>query len=374
MPYNRGVMRLPFGGLFKFPRSPLSFFNNRPNDTVSIDIGTYSAKIVELTYREEKAFLKTYGELPSSSYLKGGGTGVGFLRYLDTDLVTLIKNALAEAGVGSRNAAISIPTATSFITTISLPLLSRKEIEQAVPYEARKYIPIPVSEVVLDWEILPSEAEEKKTDVLLVAVPKEIIEKFKRVGELSGLTLRTLEVETFSELRSLIDRDPAPTAIINLGHQSTTLACADQGKLRASNHFTHGSFDLTRALESGLGITRDRAEATKRELGLSERVEEREIVSVITPILDILFTEIERTLSLYNRRARRKVQKIILTGGGSNLKGIVDYVSTKFGLEVSKGNPFSRIVTPPPLQPVLRELGPSFSTAVGLALHEMVTQ
>ncbi len=368
------VVEIPF--LKKFNLSKLSFglLTNKPSGIVGIDIGVHSAKVVQLKYEKERAVLETYGELLSEGYFKSAGTtsGGGFLRYLDTDIVDLLKNLLHEANITAADAVFSVPATASFVTTISLPKLGLKEIEETIPYEARKYVPIPMAEVVLDWEILETE-EDTTSKILLVAVPKEIIEKFKRVAELTGIQAKALEVETFSMARSLIGLDPTPTAIINLGYLSTTLAIVDKRQLRISHNFGYGSQKLTSALEKGLGITKERAEAIKQEMGLTEKIEEKEISSILEPIIENLFSEIERLIAIYNRKAPRKIQKVNLTGGGANLKGIIDYASTKLGLEVTKGNPFSRIITPSFMQPILRDIGPSFAVAVGLALHEITS-
>lgn len=366
-------MEIPFLKKFAFPKFHLPSFLSRPAGAVGIDIGTYSTKVVELKYKEGRAHLAAYGEFPSVEYLKSGGHSSGLLRYPDNELADLIRTSLKDAGVTSDTAVFSLPASASFVMMITLPSMSRKETEQALPYEARKYIPIPITEVVLDWEIFEKQGEEKEINALLVAVPRELTEKLSRVAGLAGIKATALEVETFSEVRSLIDEDPLPTIIINIGHQSSTVAIADEKTLRYSGHFAHGSLELTRALEGGLGISKERAEAMKRELGFSEKAEEREIVSVMTPIMEILFLEIERSLSLYNRRSRRKVQKVILTGAGAQMKGIIDYASTHLQMEVRKGNPFAKISTPPALEPAIREIGPSFSVAVGLALRDFVS-
>lgn len=368
-------MEIPFLKKLGFPKTPFDIFSEKPSHVLGIDIGVYSSKVIQLKYERERAILETYGELLSAGYFKGErGAAAGFLHYSDSDLTAMIQDLLRESNVTSKRAVFSIPASSSFITTIELPAVFRKEIDRAIPYEARKYIPIPISEVVLDWEVGESENDRERITILLVAVPLEIIEKFKRLAQNTGLDLRALEVETFSVVRSLGATDIAPTIFINCGHQATTVAITDRGKLRASHNFSRGSQELSKALERGLGISHERAESIKREVGISERIEEREITSVITPFVETLFIEIERFISLYNRRAPRTIQKINLTGGGSNLKGLVEYAVSRFGVEVTKGNPFARIVTPAVLQPLLREIGPSFSVATGLALHEITSK
>lgn len=351
-----------------------NFFSDKPTHVVGIDVGTYSTKVVQLRYEKEHGILETYGELLNEGYFSPETKEVGFSHHSDAEIVAILQDLLKEANVTSKEVVFSVPAGSSFITTITFPQVSEKELVSAIPYEARRYIPIPISEVVLDWEVLGTTEERDKMEVLLIAVPREIVEKFKRIAEGAGLHLRSLEVETFSVIRSIGRSEAAPTLFINLGHLATTIAIADRGRLRVSHNFSRGSHELTRTLSRGLNISLERAEAIKREVGMSEKLEEREIASVIAPFVENLYAEIERFVAIYNRKAPRTVQKINLTGGGSNLKGLVEHTVSKFGVEVARGNPFSQIVAPAFMQPTLREIGPSFSVAMGLSLHEITSK
>ncbi len=370
-------MDIPFLKKLRLPGFSLDFLKGKPSRTVGIDVGIHSAKVVQLHYEKERAILETYGELLSGKYLKtseGGlpAGGGGFLRYTDADIADLLRDILRESNVTAKDAVIGVPATSSFVTPIPFPKIAIKEISQAIPFEARKYVPIPIAEVTLDWEVI--EETDQGVTVLLVAVPKEVIEKFKRISQMLDITLVALEVETFSIVRSLMGMDTTPTLILNMGHYTTTVAVVDRGKLRMSHNISRGSEELTRALAQGMGINQERAEAIKQDIGIEERVEQKEITSVLTPLTDSLLAEIERIVALYNRRTDRKIQKINLTGGGSHMKGLIDYTSTRFGIEVTRGNPFARVVAPAFLQPMLRDIGPNFSTAVGLALHEITTR
>lgn len=340
---------------------------------LGINIGAFSTKVVQLRYEKERAILETYGELLNAGYLKHpeAGRGDGTLHYTDQDLGTLVADVVRESNATARDAVMTVPAAAAFMTTISFPRSLEHEIASAVPYEARKYVPIPIAEVLLEWMILEDAEARDEISVLLIAVSREVVEKCQRVAERSGIALRGIEVEPFSMVRSLVGYDNTPTLVINFGHQSTTLVFADRGLIRMAHTLGHGSQDITRALERALAVSTDRAEQVKREVGISERIEEREITSVIIPIMETLFSEIERMISLYHRRAAHRIQKVNLTGGGSNLKGMVEFAASKFGLEVTRGSPFTRLVTPAFLQPVLKEIGPAFSVAVGAALREL---
>ena len=376
MHYNNGVVDISFLKKLVPPKLSFKFLAGKPSSVVGINIGSVSTKVVQLRYESERAILETYGELKNEGYLKTADSvqQAGALHYLDKDIGSLLADVLRESKVTTKDSVFSIPASAAFLTLMSFPRSLEREIAAAVPYEARKYVPIPISEVAFEWMIMDSAEPRDEIEVLLVAVPKEIVQKITRVAEIANINLLALEVEPFSMVRSLVGRDNTPTAIVNLGHQSTTVAFVDRGILRIAHTIGRGSQELTRALERGLGIGPERAETVKKDAGMSERIEEREITSVMAPLLETLFVDIERLVSLYNRKAERKVQKVNLTGGGANLKGIVEYAVSKFGIEVTRGNPFSRVVTPPFMGPILTNIGPEFSVAVGLALREITTR
>ena len=376
MHYNNGVVDISFLKKLVPPKLSFKFLAGKPSSVVGINIGSVSTKVVQLRYESERAILETYGELKNEGYLKTADSiqQAGALHYLDKDIGSLLADVLRESKVTTKDSVFSIPASAAFLTLMSFPRSLEREIAAAVPYEARKYVPIPISEVAFEWMIMDSAEPRDEIEVLLVAVPKEIVQKITRVAEIANINLLALEVEPFSMVRSLVGRDNTPTAIVNFGHQSTTVAFVDRGILRIAHTIGRGSQELTRALERGLGIGPERAETVKKDAGMSERIEEREITSVMAPLLETLFVDIERLVSLYNRKAERKVQKVNLTGGGANLKGIVEYAVSKFGIEVTRGNPFSRVVTPPFMGPILTNIGPEFSVAVGLALREITTR
>lgn len=366
---------IPFLKKFSLPRFSAALFRSRPDRAVGIDIGFSSTKVVELRYEDQRAILQTYGELKNQGYMHAADAlSGGFLKYRDADLVSLVGDALRESRVGTKDALFSVPAHASFVVPISLPGLDRKEAENAISFEARKYVPIPLSEVALDWEILEINPERSILEVLLVAVPREVVEKIKRVAEGARLSLRAIEVESFSAVRSLVGRDLTPCAIINIGFQNTIMSITDQARLRMSRSISQGSHAWTIALERASNLSPDRAEALKRDVGLSERLEEREITSVLLPLVDGLLNEAERTIRQYNRSSSRTIQRVILTGGGSGLKGLIEAAATRLGVEVVRGNPFGRVVTPALIEPMLRDIGPSFAVAVGLALNPFSTR
>jgi len=349
-------------------------FGFGPASFVGIDIGNDSVKVVQLRKENERAILETYGELKTERYFGGSRSGGGgLLAKNDKSIANLLVDLLRESNVTSKKAVIGIPSTSSFITAVNLPLLKDNEIAAAIPFEAKRYIPIPASEVAIDWQVLETDETERRISVLLVAVPNEVTAKHRRIAELAGLELVAAEIESFSLIRSLPGSERRAVAIINWGAVVTTVTIVDQRRIRMNHNFGRGSREITTGLSRSMGVNLERAEAIKKEVGLSEKPEDKEISDSITPFIDSAILDLERALTSYNRATSRKVEKLILVGGGASLNGLVNYVARRFGLETTIGNPFARTVFPAFLQPVLKDIAPNFAVAVGLALRPIAS-
>lgn len=366
---------IPFFKKFAFPKLDFKF-GGRAGDVVGIDIGASSAKVVELKEEGGHAILKTYGELKTAGYLKKvdheRAMGGGFLRFLDTDIGVMVSDVMREAGVETKQAVFSIPSVSSFVTLIDMPRLKESELADAVPFEAKKHIPIPIAEVSLGWEVV-DEGDPAVVKVLLVAVPHEVIEKYKRIADYAKLEVRALEIENFALIRAFVPHERRTSVILNIGAHSTNVTIVREGILRFTHNIDHGVAEITRILSQGLGVSEERAEHFKKTIGLSDRPEEQEASSIVASLIDTLLHETGRIINTYNRSNKDRVDLMILAGGGANLRGLLDYAVKLFGFEVVLGNPFAKVVYPAFMQPMLKELGSSFSVAVGLALREITS-
>lgn len=357
-----------------FPKFDFSF-GRASQSCVGIDIGSEAAKVVQLKKEQERAILETYGELKTANYFKrASGAGGGFLRFLDQDIAEMLKDLLVESNVTTKQAVLSIPSVSSFITAIELPLMDREDVKAAIPFEAKRYVPIPMAEVAMDWEIIEEDEAAKKMKVLLVVVPNEVINKYKRIAEITNLEIQAIEIESFALVRALVGRDRGVVAIMNLGAQSTAIVIADNRIIRLNNNIGRGSREISMILARSMAIDEARAETLKREVGISTKPEEKEIADIIAQIIDTLLADAERTIAMYNRANIRKVERVILSGGGASMAGLVDYVSKTIGLETTLANPFALTVYPAFMQPILKDIGPGFGVAVGLALRQITAR
>lgn len=360
-------------GLFKSFES----FGKKEQSVLGVDIGSSSIKIVQLKKEKERAILETYGEIATGPY---ADLKIGQAAKLSEDaVVTALKDVLKEANAKAKTAAVAIPLKSSFVITVSLPFSPDKDIAEVIQMEARRYVPVPISEAELDWWVIPEgleknvPAEEKRkfTRVLLVAIHKDIINLYKSIISKANLKARAYEIESFSMVRSCLGKESSPVAILDFGASTTKLAVVDYGIIKSSYSINHGSQDLTLALSRSLNIDFNRAEEMKREIGLSDLPENKEVVAVLEPILDYVFTEANRFVKDFHQKYHHSIGKIILTGGGSLLKGLIDFTVKRFTIEVELADPFAKVEYPAFLANSLRGVGMNFSVAIGLALREL---
>ncbi|MEK7460551.1 MAG: type IV pilus assembly protein PilM [Patescibacteria group bacterium] len=353
---------------------------------VGIDIGASSIKIVEVENVDDRAVLRNYGEIGLGS-LAGVETGQS-TNLPHEKLSDALLEILKETGIETKHSAIAIPFSASLLTVAELPNVGEKELESMIPLEARRYIPVPISEVSLDWWILPKRKKEiqkvelppqsgtglGKTEVMIAAIHNEVIAKYETIKKNAQLSEKTshFEIEIFSTLRAVVGGDLAPTLMIDIGAAGTKLAVIDEGVVRGSHVVSFGGQDITFTLSRSLSIPFNQAEEMKCRFGMLGEEEGRDVKAVAEPILAKMIGEVRHFIENYEHKYDTKINKIILVGGGARLKGVDKNIAESFhGVDVSIGSPFSRVDGPALLGPTLKELGPSFAVAIGVALKAL---
>jgi type IV pilus assembly protein PilM len=362
-----------------------NFFKPKGQSVLGIDIGSSSIKIVQLRKKGGKAILETYGELALGPY---AGTEIGRATALPNEkIIEALRDLMKEANATTKSTGISISTASTLLSFIKMPDMDQKQLANMIPIEARKYIPVPITEVTLDWWIVPKEEnsfsefekqpsqgeapKEKSIDVLLVVIHNDVLNHLNQIS--AGVNLETsfYEIEIFSSMRSVVDQSLESVMIFDMGAGSTKLYVIERGILRASHTINRGSQEITLALSRSLGMSVGDAEHIKRTVGISAEPENKNINEVITLNLDYVFSETARVVSAYERKYNKSISKIILTGGGTLLRGLLEVARTRFQTEVVLGDPFSKTEAPAFLEPVLRNAGPEFAVAIGIALRKL---
>ncbi|MHB1330800.1 MAG: type IV pilus assembly protein PilM [Minisyncoccota bacterium] len=360
-----------FGNLFGKKDTP---------SVVGIDIGSSAIKVVQIKKSKGQAVLETYGELALGPY---GGASIGQSVQLPPEkiagaLFDLMKEK--EVNVTTRLAGVSIPFASSLMSVIEMPEVSQKQLEVMMPIEARKYIPVPISEVMLDWSVVPkpaspdeddddTKANLKRIDVLVVAIHNDTIARYQNIIGKAGLEAGFYEIEIFSTMRSVVEESLQPIMIMDMGAASTKLYIIERGIIRASHTVNRGAQDITSAISQSLGISIEKAEVMKRDIGASGQDET--LKSIVSLVLDYIFDETNRSLLNFEKKYNKSVSKVILVGGGAALKGINELAKEAFKAESVMGNPFGKLATPAFIEQILRETGPEFAVAIGAALREL---
>lgn len=370
-------------------------FKKKLKNYLGIDISASAIKLVELEKKDERFSLKNYAIFSLKEYFKKKKQkgGFKFTNLPNKEVAEIIKKAINYAKIKSCNAYLSVPVYSSFFTVIDFPAMSEKETASSIPFEARKYIPVPISEVVLDWSIIDpkkpnSDKKSKqklldssgsktpkqvsKQEILLVAVPKEIISNYNKIINLAGLKLKAIEEETFSLSRSLIGNDKTLTLLIDAGFRSINVSIIDNGYIKLTHNLEMGGIKITEAIAKHMNLSLEKAEEIKIKLSNNElsNVHNIRLKEVINSVLRVIIVEIKKIIDTYQVKYNKKIEKCILTGGGFELVGFVDYFNSELSLDISLGDPFVRTIYPSLLKPVIKELGPSLSVAVGLAMRE----
>lgn len=338
---------------------------------LGIDIGASSIKIVEVAAAGKKNRLENYAEfkLPSDQGVVQTFQKESLL-LLSDKVAEILQAVLKKANIKQKKVALSIPDFSTFFTTFSLPPMSESEIQQAVEFEARHHVPLPLSEVTFDWQIIEKEEilSGVKLKVLLVVVPNKVLESYQRMATLSQLTVKGIEAEVFALLRSCIPQDKAqlPLCLVDIGWQSTTVSIVENRRLKTSQSFDLSGTSLTRSLTKELNLSLEEAEALKKECGLDPKRED--VSRVLTEEIDALALEIERICSDFQQTENKKIDDLVLAGGTASLFGLKEYLATVLKKNIQIADPFSNLEFPPVLGNRLKELGPSFAVALGVGM------
>lgn len=363
--------------IFSSDKSVQSFFG--------VDIGSSAIKIVQLKKKGGRAVLETYGAIALGPY---GNTDIGQITNLQTDeIIKALQDVIKESNVTVRSGVMSIPSSSSLIFTISLPdKIEEEKLATIVPIEARKYIPVPIGEVTLDWFVLPKDSESPedntvkgeptrepsglKTEVLVVAIHNDILTRYREILTKTELHSDSFEMEIFSNIRSSFSHDLAPVLLMDFGASKTKISIIEEGVVRVFHIVNRGGADITKNINSSLGVTFAEAEKLKRLVGLDMN-NNRDVADIVRLSVEYILADANSVVLNYQKKYNKVISKIILTGGGSLIKGLVEKTSSNFHTEVVYSNPFSKTESPAFLAPILEVSGPEFSVAVGLALRQL---
>ncbi len=398
----------------------MPLFSSGPLSYLGVDIGASGIKMVELANDNGRPRLVTYGIIENLFEQIGSVDPRDQSEAVSAQLKKLVK--LTHATTTKTVAAL--PTFSVFSSTMSMLAMTPKELTSAIRWEAKKIVPLPLEDMILDYKVLGEVKEhvpavknttntattedgssppapitssggdgasstvieenkdhERTVRILLTAAARDLVNRYVEVFKKAGLTLLSLETEAFALVRSLVGVDRTLVMIVDIGAVNSDFSIIDNGIPVMNRSIDLGGMAITKAMGSGLKLSLRDAEQYKRDVGLPIAVSAalpqyfqdvlNPIVNEIRYLLNLYQRQIETVGSVTGSRTPGRLEKIILTGGTSFLPGLVQYLSAQLNVKVYVGDPWARVIVPQELKPVLTELGPKLSISVGLAMREI---
>lgn len=335
---------------------------------VGIDIGSSSMKVVEVQDREGVLTLTTYGELQLGPY---ANQEVGQSVVIDSKkeqqaLVDIIR----ESAVKATSAVFAMPLSSSFVTTINFQVEPKEDISSRVRVEARKYIPVPIGEVTLDWAEIdsPNKKETNNRDVLVAAIQNDALNRFRVLMQFVNLKQPPTEIECFSAIRGVYKADERDVAIIDIGAVSTKLYIAKQGLLQRMHRARAGGAIATKRIASTLDIGFEEAELAKRNIKKEDSTF-NDVMRAHHSCYDRAWQEFRQVINEYEIKSGSTIDNVYLTGGGSIFPTTKSSIEDALQKKVVYVNPFSKVAYPAFMEDMITDLGPTFHVALGSALR-----
>lgn len=370
-------------------------FGSNKYSYLGVDIGSSSIKVAELLNFKGRPRLSTYGFTEKNP---ANITDTGLIS--DTaEAAAILKDILKKAKTTSTKAVAALPNFSVFTSVLTLPALNKKDLAAAISWEAKKIIPMPLEEIILDWKVIEEfetveagnadtridksvmqEASpfkkifskpKKNVRILLTGASKNLIKKYVDIFQRSGLSLLSLETESFALIRSLVGTDKSTVMIVDMGASTSSLTVVSGGVPLLTRSLELGGQSITKAISSALNVNLDRAEQFKQDLAMDMETSENSLPSTVERSFSPILNEIKYTINTYNENNPKKIEKIILTGGTALIGHLTGYLSNTFNINCYVGDPFARIIFPTDLKPVLDRVGARFAVSVGLAMREI---
>lgn len=349
---------------------------NPKESFVGIDIGTSSIKVVQMASDTGRPRLMTYGYLEQRTDMVKSEAPAQ-----QQAIAEAIKMVMRQSGINTVRTVAALPSYAVFSSIISLPLMTKKELNSAVRWEAKKFVPMPIDDLVLDWKLLkePTTKEDtgkapKNLRVLITAAPRTLVQRYNAIFKALGLHIEALDTEAFALERSLVGNDPMSVMIVDIGAMATGIAVLVDGIPVINRSIDVGGDTITKSIAQSLNLDLERAEQFKRDFGISFAQQNvSQVPKTVEFILGSVINEIRFVLNLYRAQNTQPVERIILSGGTAFLLNLPQYLERTLTIKTFIGDPWARVVYPVELKPILAEIGPRFAVAIGLAMREIVT-
>jgi type IV pilus assembly protein PilM len=341
---------------------------NDASNFFAVDFGSSSIKVVKLKNTERNPSVVSFGsvKMPTGAYSSESEKH-------KKEISEALKSLVKDLNINTSNVATSLPDASIFTRIVKIPAKKESDLEEAVFWASKRNVPISLEDVQIDWSIVNSKQTEDgmtQYDILLVAAPKLLINRYVDILKNANLNPVFIETESLSLVRALSSiNDATPSLILDFGYSTIEAVIAYKNMLLFNQTISTGSSLITKAISQEFNLEEVQAEEYKKNYGLDSTQLEGKIFRTITPIMDSIVNEVKRILNSYkSTEVGESPSKIILVGNGSMLPGLVLYLAQNLSIEVEVGNPYSKIYIDPNLKAKLPALLPGYAVATGLAL------
>src|SRR3989344_915966 len=339
-------------------------------EAFGLDVSDRSFKIAKLKKTRNGYQLSSFGEFP----LPEGLIAQGEIQNED-EVARLLKEAVRSLKLQTPFVVSSLPEEKAFLQVLQLPKMKEAEVKQAVLFEAENYIPYSIDTVYLDsMYVPPLKNSLDHMDVLLAALPKSVVDSYVNCFRKAGLTARVLEIESMATARALVadETAEAPLLLLDMEATRTGFAVFAGTSLRFTASIPVSGSQLTRALASALSVSEEEAEELKKTQGIQES---------LFPLLQELLNQGKKYVGYYEshsshqhlQKEEKRIRKLLLAGGGANLKGLAEFFQKELEVPVEIGNPWVNIFKKEQkeLPPLPLDQSLQYTTALGLALRGM---
>jgi type IV pilus assembly protein PilM len=337
-------------------------------DHVGIDFGTHSIKAVELK--------DITSQTPKLVNFGSQSTPKGVINSEDKKdqrkLADVLKKLYSDSNIKNKTIVVALPEFSVFTRFLEFPGVKKEELKDAVFYEAKQYIPVPIEEVRMSYVPIGFNETKNAPRVLLVAAPLKIINTYINIADFAGLDIAAIETESVALGRAMYRATKQKHVLmLDFGANSTDMSIMLDGYLVFSQSISIGSDSLTQAIVNKFNFEYQQAEEYKRNYGVTPNVLENKIYEVLSPILESIMLEVSRGIEFYkNKTLAPAPTDFLLTGDGALLPGLAEYISKALNVNATISNPWMNISVDQKFKDIISKSGPSYSVAIGLALKD----
>lgn len=335
------------------------------SDFFGLDMGTTAIRLVQLRGTGNAKQLVKYAYTPIDSKIATSDANAD-----QQKLIQVLKDLLAQARIATHNVAVGVPSQRVFTTVVDIDRLSPAEMAKSIRLQADSLIPTPLAESKIDWAVLGDSPKDKtKVEVLLTSVTNDFVEKRLDLLESIGLNVIAFEPDNLALARAMIAPESVtPQMVVDIGSHSTDIVVTMNGAPRLTRSIPTGSEALIRAAVQNLNIDEKQAQQFVFKFGLNKDKLEGQIYQAIIATVDILMTDIDKSIKFFQTRyPETKLDRIIVTGAASTLPELPLYIANKFAVNVEIGNAWRNVSFSQDRQNELMAVSNNFGVAVGLA-------